>query len=189
MQAQLPPAPLRGQAIRRRIGCPSTSMHRGHGRSGSNKEPLAALAPATAEVDILLAVRPVQTDQLLPIALDAVQQGADLFDEGCPLSDVGAVEELLGILSRQAQSAQGGAAASCWAAQTSAPRAAAMSGQKGSGNRRADTAAPRGLSRIALQPAHYSLRVAIDTGCEHARLSGPGNADPRTPVPTLIINP
>ena len=130
MQAQLPPAPLRGQAIRRRIGCPSTSMHRGHGRSGSNKEPLAALAPATAEVDILMAVRPVQTDQLLPIALDAVQQGADLFDEGCPLSDVGEVEELLGILSRQAQSAQGGAAASCWAAQTSAPRAAAMSGQK-----------------------------------------------------------
>ena len=97
-----------------------------------------------------------------------------------------------------------GLAASCWVARTSAPSAAAMSGQKGGGHRYADTAAPRGRAhgRHAASPSpsagggRYRLRRAWRSpvvrchegqgnarGCGHAEQSGPGGADPPTSVP------
>ncbi len=60
-----------------------------------------------AEVDILVDVGLIEVDQLVPVTLSAVQQGADLFDEGCPPSGVGAAEQFLGLLPRQTQPVQG----------------------------------------------------------------------------------
>ncbi len=74
-----------------------------------------------AEVNILMDVGVVEVDQLVPIALGAVQQGADLLDKDCSPSGVGAAEQLLGLLSRQAQPAQG-SADGFTATQTAEPR-------------------------------------------------------------------
>ena len=102
--------------------------------------------------------------------------------------------------------ATGDAAASCWAARTSAPRAAAMSRQKGGGRRCADTAAPRGRvrcnraaipspsaggARCMLRPAWRRSLVRCRggqgnaRGCGHAGQSGPGGAGPPTSVPSV----
>ena len=102
--------------------------------------------------------------------------------------------------------ATGGLAASCWAARTSAPSAAAMSGQKGGGHRCADTAAPRDRvhcsraaspsrsacgGRCTLRRAWCSPLVRCHggqgsaRGCEHAEQSGPGDADPPTSGPNV----
>ena len=50
-----------------------------------------------AEVDILVNVRFAPVDQLVPVTLGAVQQGAELFDESCPPSGMGAAEQLFGL--------------------------------------------------------------------------------------------
>ena len=84
-------------------------------------EPLAALAPAMAEVDILVDVGLIKVDQMVAVALGAVQQGAELFDEGGPPFGVGAAEQLLGFLPRQAQPVQGSADGFA-AAQATKPR-------------------------------------------------------------------
>ena len=92
-------------------------------------EPLAALAPAMAEVDILVDVRLIEVDQLVPVMLGAVQQGAELFDEGVPPFGVGAAKQharklargLPGLLPRQAQPVQG-RADGFTAAQAAKPR-------------------------------------------------------------------
>ena len=102
--------------------------------------------------------------------------------------------------------AMGGLAACCWAARTSAPRAAAMSGQKGGGRRCADTTAPRGRVRCsrAASPSQSAgggrcvLRRAWRRslvrcrggqgsvrGCGHAGQSGPGGAGPPTSDPSV----
>ena len=70
-------------------------------------EPLAALTPAMAEVDILVDVRLIEVDQMVAVTLGAVQQGAQLLDEGCPPFGVGAAKQLPGLLPRQAQPVQG----------------------------------------------------------------------------------
>ena len=72
-------------------------------------EPLAALAPAVAEVDILVDVRFVEVDQMVTITLGAVQQGAQLLNEGCPPSRIGTAKQLPGLFPRQAKPVQGGA--------------------------------------------------------------------------------
>ena len=84
-------------------------------------EPLAALAPAMAEADILVDVRLIEVDQLMPVMLGTIQQGAELFDEGVPPFGVGAAKQLLGLLSRQAQPMQG-SADGFTAAQAAKPR-------------------------------------------------------------------
>ena len=80
-------------------------------------EPLAALAPAMAEVDISVDVRLIEVDQMVAVTLGAVQQGAQLLDEGCPASGTGTAKQharklargLPGLLPRQAKPVQGGA--------------------------------------------------------------------------------
>ncbi len=84
-------------------------------------EALAALAPTVAEIDILVDVGLVEVHQMVPIPLGAVQQGADLFDEGVPPLGIGAAQQLLGLLPRQAQPVQG-SADGFTAAQAAEPR-------------------------------------------------------------------
>ena len=62
-----------------------------------------------AEVDILVDVGLIEVDQLVLVTLGAVQQGAELFDKGCPPSGVGATQQLLGLFPRQAQPVQSNA--------------------------------------------------------------------------------
>lgn len=68
------------------------------------------------EVNILVDVRLVPIDQLVPVTLDAVQQGAELFDKGLSPCGMGAAEPakwrshlrgLLGLLPRQVEPVQG----------------------------------------------------------------------------------
>ena len=65
--------------------------------------------PAVAEVDILVDVRFIEVDQMVAVALGAVQQGTQLLDEGCPPSWIGTAKQLAGLLPRQAKPVQGGA--------------------------------------------------------------------------------
>jgi len=74
-----------------------------------------------AEIDILVEVGLVEVDQLVPVTPGAVQQGADLFDEGVPSSGMGAAQQLLGLLPRQTQPVQG-SADGFTATQTAEPR-------------------------------------------------------------------
>jgi hypothetical protein len=60
-----------------------------------------------AEIDILVDVGLVPIDQLMPVTPGAVQQGAELFDKGVSPCGMGAAEQLLGLLPRQAQPTQG----------------------------------------------------------------------------------
>jgi len=57
----------------------------------------------------------------VPVTLGAVQQGVELFDEGCPPFGIGAAKQLLGLLPRQAQPVQG-RADGFTAAQAAKPR-------------------------------------------------------------------
>ena len=84
-------------------------------------EALAAHAPAVAEIDVLVDVSLVEVDQVVPIALGAVQQGAQLADDGVPPLGIGAAEQLLRLLPRQVQPVQGSADGLA-AAQASEPR-------------------------------------------------------------------
>ena len=72
-------------------------------------EALAALAPAVAEVGILVEVRLVEVDQHVPVALGALQHGAHLLQEGGAPIGVGATQQLPRLLPGQIEPAQGGA--------------------------------------------------------------------------------
>ncbi len=69
-------------------------------------EALAALAPAVAEVDILVDVRLIEIDQVMVLITRTIQQGANLGDEGLPLLGLAAAEQLAGLLPRQVQPVQ-----------------------------------------------------------------------------------
>lgn len=68
------------------------------GRGGRDMEPLAALAPAMAKVHVLVDVSLIEVDQPVPVALGAIQQGAQLFNKGCPPSEIGTAKQLPGLL-------------------------------------------------------------------------------------------
>src|SRR5215210_1181490 len=70
-------------------------------RAGGDPEALPALAPAGAEVRVLVDVRLVQIDHKRPIALGALQHALELFDKGLPPLRVGPTQKLLGFLPRQ----------------------------------------------------------------------------------------
>lgn len=74
-----------------------------------------------AEVDVLVDVGLVPIDQLVPVTLGAVQQGAEPSDEGSPSFGMGAAEQLLGFLPRPVQPVQGRADGFA-AAQAAKPR-------------------------------------------------------------------
>ena len=61
-------------------------------------EALAALAPAMAEVDILVDVRLIEIDQVMALIACAVQQRADLGHESLPLVRLGTAQQLAGLL-------------------------------------------------------------------------------------------
>jgi len=65
------------------------------------------LAPAVAEIDILVDVGLMQIDQPVLITLSTGQQGAHLLDDGLPPFAIGATKELLGFLPRQVKPVQG----------------------------------------------------------------------------------
>ena len=67
---------------------------------------LGALAPAVAELDILVDVRLIEIDQVMALVACAVQQWADLGDEGLPLVRIGATEQFAGLLPRQLEPVQ-----------------------------------------------------------------------------------
>ena len=58
---------------------------------------LAALAPAMAEVNILVDMCLIEIDQVMALIACAVQQRADLGDESLPLARIGATEQLAGL--------------------------------------------------------------------------------------------
>jgi hypothetical protein len=59
-------------------------------------EALAALAPA--EVDILVDMCLIEIDQVMALIACAVQQRADLGDEGLPLARLGTAQQLASLL-------------------------------------------------------------------------------------------
>jgi hypothetical protein len=69
-------------------------------------EALAALAPAIAEVDVLMDMCLIKIDQAMALIACAVQQWADLGDEGLPLVRIGAAEQLAGPFPRQLEPVQ-----------------------------------------------------------------------------------
>ena len=69
-------------------------------------EALAALAPAIAEVNILMDMRLIEVDQVMALIARAVQQGTDPGDESLPLLRLGATEQLVGLLPRQLELVQ-----------------------------------------------------------------------------------
>src|SRR3982751_6723517 len=72
-------------------------------------EALATLAPAITKIDVLVDVRLIQVDQLMPIALGLLQQRTQVFDKRRASLGVGAAEQLLGLLPGQLKPMQGGA--------------------------------------------------------------------------------
>src|SRR4051812_23380684 len=70
-------------------------------RAGGDPEPLAALAPAVAEIAILMDVRLIQIDQQMLVALGAVQHALELLDKRLSPLRIGPAEQLLGLLPRQ----------------------------------------------------------------------------------------
>ena len=72
-------------------------------------EALTALAPAMAEVDVLVDVRLVQVDQVAPVPLGGGQQGPHPVHEHFALLAASAAQQLAGLFPRQAQPVQGGA--------------------------------------------------------------------------------
>ena len=67
----------------------------------------AALAPAVAEIGVLMNVRLVKIDQHMPVALSAGQQTRKLFDKGLPPLRIGPAEQLLGFLPGELEPVQG----------------------------------------------------------------------------------
>ena len=70
-------------------------------------EALAALAPAIAEVDILMDMRLIEINEVMALIACAVQQGANPGDKGVPLRRAGAAQQLAGLLPGQVQPVQG----------------------------------------------------------------------------------
>ena len=69
-------------------------------------EALAPLAPAIAEGDILVDVRLIEIDELMAPIARAIQQRADLRDEGLALLGLGAAQQLARLLPGQVQPVQ-----------------------------------------------------------------------------------
>src|SRR3954452_11738615 len=72
-------------------------------------EGCAAHAPSIAEAGVLVDVGLVEVDQPVPVALGGGQHRAQPRDEGLPLRGIGAAEQFLGLLPRQAEPVQDGA--------------------------------------------------------------------------------
>lgn len=72
-------------------------------------EPLATLAPAIAEIDILVDMGLVEVNQLVVVALGGVQKWMQVCEERFPPRGIGTAEQLLGFLPRQLEPVQGGA--------------------------------------------------------------------------------
>lgn len=72
-------------------------------------EPLAALAPAIAEIDILVDVSLIEVNHLVVVPLGGVQKRTQVFDECFPPLGVGSAEQLLGFLPGQLEPVQGSA--------------------------------------------------------------------------------
>src|SRR3712207_6503169 len=67
----------------------------------------AALAPAVAEVGVLVDVRLVEVDQQVAVALGALQQALKLRHKGVPPLRISPSKELSGFLPRQLEAVQG----------------------------------------------------------------------------------
>ena len=61
-------------------------------------EPLAPLAPAITEIDILVDVGLVEVNQLVVVLFGGVQKRTQVFNEHLPPLGVGPAEQLLGLL-------------------------------------------------------------------------------------------
>src|SRR5215218_5533303 len=70
-------------------------------------EALATLTPAITKIDVLVDVRLVQIDQVVPVALGLIEQRTQLLDEHIALLRIGAAEQLFGFLPGQVEPPQG----------------------------------------------------------------------------------
>src|ERR1700760_3175171 len=84
-------------------------------------EALAAHTPTVAEVGVLVDVGLIEIDQLIPVALGGGQPPTNPRDKGSRPRGMGAPEQLLDFLPRQAEPVQGGADGLA-AARTGKPR-------------------------------------------------------------------
>src|SRR4051794_39150297 len=76
-------------------------------RAGGNPEALTALAPAVAEIAILMDVRLVEKDHEMLVALGSREQVSNSLDERLSPLRVGPAQQLLGFLPRQLEAVQG----------------------------------------------------------------------------------
>ena len=67
---------------------------------------LTALAPAVAEVDVLVDMRLIEIDHVMALIARTIQQRADLGDESLPFLRVSAAEQLVRLLPRQREPVQ-----------------------------------------------------------------------------------
>src|SRR6201995_4296801 len=82
---------------------------------------MCASPRSVAEVGVLVDLGLIEIDQLMPVALGGGQYRTQPRDEGLPPRGIGAAEQLLGLLPRQAEPVQGGADGLA-AARTGEPR-------------------------------------------------------------------
>src|SRR3954453_3834909 len=76
-------------------------------RAGGNPEALTALAPAVAEIAILMDVCLVEKDHEMLVALGSRKQVSKALDERLPPLRVGSAEQRLGFLPGQLEAVQG----------------------------------------------------------------------------------
>src|SRR3954469_11325055 len=76
-------------------------------RAGGNPEALTALAPAVAEIAILMDVCLVEKDHEMLVALGSREQVSNALDERLSPLRVGPAQQLLGFLPRQLEAVQG----------------------------------------------------------------------------------
>src|SRR5947209_14866374 len=76
------------------------------GRGSGDLEALAALAPAVAEIDVLMDMRLIEVNHLMALIARTIQQCADLGDESLAFLRLGAAEQFVGLLPRQLEPVQ-----------------------------------------------------------------------------------
>src|SRR5205085_9834658 len=75
-------------------------------RGCGNLEALAALAPAIAEVNILVDMRLIEIDQVMALIARTIQQRANLGNESLALLRIGTTEQRVGLFPRQLEPVQ-----------------------------------------------------------------------------------
>src|SRR5919206_4111382 len=131
-------------------------------------EAAAALAPAVAEIGILMDVCFVEIDQQVPVALGTLQQALKLRHKGLPPLRIGPTEQLRGFLPRQLEAVQG--RADRFAAAQPPEALQHVGDQAPEGPARGRVSPCYGRSRsLALGLAHRLAETGLDPGAKGGR--------------------